>query len=235
MKKSKFIVLIVINILLIGIVVWLSITNFKNKSANDIYLDNINSIVEVKSTTEDVGECFGTGVIYNSQGYLITNAHVISYKSLGENQLFDTFEIRFPLLKEYQSATFIKVDYELDLAILKINDESIKYNPIEFSGSDYDFGDIVYAIGNTSNYGIGISQGIISVPEVNVKYDDISRLVIQADITIASGNSGGALLNEKGELIGITTFRTKDLLGNVNYGFTYSIPLKVVKEFIKEK
>lgn len=233
MKKSKFIVLIVINILLIGIVVWLSITNFKNKSANDIYSDNINSIVEVKATTEDVGESFGTGVIYDTQGYLLTNAHVISYKSLGENQLFDTFEIRFPLLKEYQSATFIKVDYELDLAILKINDESIKYNPIEFSGSDYDFGDIVYAIGNTSNYGIGISQGIISVPEVNVKYDDISRLVIQADINIASGNSGGALLNEKGELIGITTFRTKDLLGNVNYGFTYSIPLKIVKEFIK--
>lgn len=235
MKKSKFIVLIVINILLIGIVVWFSITNFKNKSANDIYSDNINSIVEVKATTEDLGESFGTGVIYDTQGYLLTNAHVISYKSLGENQLFDTFEIRFPLLKEYQSATFIKVDYELDLAILKINDESIKYNPIEFSGSDYDFGDIVYAIGNTSNYGIGISQGIISVPEVNVKYDDISRLVIQADINIASGNSGGSLLNEKGELIGITTFRTKDLLGNVNYGFTYSIPLKVVKEFIKEK
>ena len=234
MKKSKFIVLIVINILLIGIVVWFSITNFKNKSANDIYSDNINSIVEVKATTEDLGESFGTGVIYDTQGYLLTNAHVISYKSLGENQLFDTFEIRFPLLKEYQSATFVKVDYELDLAILKINDESIKYNPIEFSGSDYDFGDIVYAIGNTSNYGIGISQGIISVPEVNVKYDDISRLVIQADINIASGNSGGALLNEKGELIGITTFRTKDLLGNVNYGFTYSIPLKVVKEYIKE-
>lgn len=235
MKKSKFIVLIVINILLIGIVVWFSITNFKNKNANDIYSDNINSIVEVKATTEDVGESFGTGVIYNSHGYLITNAHVISYKSLGENILFETYEIRFPLLENYQSATFVKVDYELDLAILKINDESIKYNPIEFSGSDYDFGEIVYAIGNTSNYGIGISQGIISVPEVNVKYDDISRLVIQADINIASGNSGGALLNEKGELIGITTFRTKDLLGNVNYGFTYSIPLKLVKEFIKEK
>lgn len=235
MKKSKFIVLIVINILLIGIVVWFSITNFKNKSANDIYSDDINSIIEVKATTEDVGESFGTGVIYNSQGYLITNAHVISYKSLGENILFETYEIRFPLLEDYQLATFVKVDYELDLAILKINDESIKYNPIEFSSSDYDFGDIVYAIGNTSNYGIGISQGIISVPEVNVKYDDISRLVIQADINIASGNSGGALLNEKGELIGITTFRTKDLLGNVNYGFTYSIPLKVVKEFIKEK
>lgn len=151
MKKNKFIILIVINILLIGIVVWISITNFKNKSANDIYSDNINSIVEVKATTKNVGKSFGTGCIYDKQGYLLTNAHVISYKNLGENQLFDTFEIRFPLLEEYQSATFIKVDYELDLVILKINDKTIK-----FSISDYDFGDIVYAIGNTSNYGKGL-------------------------------------------------------------------------------
>lgn len=156
MKKNKFIILIVINILLIGIFVWLSITNFKNKSANDIYSDNINSIVEVKATTENVGKSFGTGVIYDKQGYLLTNAHVISYKNLGENQFFDTFEIRFPLLEEYQSATFMKVDYELDLVILKINDKTIKYYPIKFSISDYDFGDIVYAIGNTSNYGIGL-------------------------------------------------------------------------------
>lgn len=133
MKKNKLIILIVINILLIGIFVWISITNFKNKSANNIYSDNINSIVEVKATTENVEESFGTGVIYDKQGYLLTNAHVISYKNLGENQLFDTFEIRFPLLEEYQSATFIKVDYELDLVILKINDETIKYNPIKFS------------------------------------------------------------------------------------------------------
>ena len=65
------------------------------------------------------------------------------------------------------------------------------------SKDNYSYGDKVYAIGNTSNYGIGISEGIISVPLVNVKYDDISRLVIQADIDISSGNSGGALLNEK--------------------------------------
>lgn len=81
MKKNKLIILIVINILLIGIFVWLSTTNFKNKSANDIYSDNINSIVEVKATTENVGKSFGTGVIYDKQGYLLTNAYVISYKT----------------------------------------------------------------------------------------------------------------------------------------------------------
>lgn len=127
----------------------------------------------------------------------------------------------------------MKIDYELDLAILKLIDEDKKYQPVKMSNGSYKSGDLVYAIGNTSNYGIGISSGIISVEEVNVKYEDISRLVIQADINIASGNSGGGLFNKKGELIGITTFRTKDSLGNVNYGFTYSIPIKIVKEFLK--
>lgn len=116
-----------------------------------------------------------------------------------------------------------------------IDDESIRYDAIEFGKYNYSYGDKVYAIGNTSNYGIGISEGIISVPEVNVKYDNISRLVIQADINISFGNSGGALLNSKGQLIGITTFRTKDNYGNVNYGFTYSIPLKTIIRFIGEE
>lgn len=89
-------------------------------------------------------------------------------------------------------------------------------------------------IGNTSNYGIGISCGIISVPEVNIICNDISRKIIQADIDIARGNSGGALFDKKGKLIGITTFRTKDNQGNINYGFAYLIPIKLVIEYIME-
>lgn len=169
-------------------------------------------------------------MIYDSSGLLITNAHVISYTSLGETKTFDSYQIRFATKEYYQSATLVKYDSEIDLAILKIDDENIKYHSIEFAKDNYSYGDKVYAIGNTSNYGIGISEGIISVPLVNVKYDDISRLVIQADIDILSGNSGGTLLNDKGQLIGITTFRTKDNQGNVNYGFTYSIPLKTIEK-----
>lgn len=147
---------------------------------------------------------------------------------------FDNYEIRFATKEDYQSATLIKYDTEVDLAVLKIDDESIKYNTIEFSNKNYSYGDKVYASGNTSNYGIGISERIISVFEVNVKYYNISRLVIQADIDISSGNSGGALLNELGQLIGITTFITKDNQGNVSYGFTYSIPLKTIRKIISE-
>ena len=93
-------------------------------------------------------------------------------------------------------------------------------------------GEEVYAVGNASNYGIGIFKGIVSIPLINVVLDGVTRSVIQSDLTIAAGNSGGALLNARGELVGITTFRTKDNSGNVIYGIVYSIPINIVLEFI---
>ena len=66
-----------------------------------------------------------------------------------------------------------------------------------------------------------------------VELDGLTRNVIQCDLTIAAGNSGGALLNDNGELIGITTFRTKDMSGNVIYGIVYCIPVNTVLGYIK--
>lgn len=232
--KSKIILItgIISSILSVVLLGYLIVTNINTKDAIEIFNMNVNSIVEVKATTENVGESYGSGVIYNSDGYLLTNAHVISYTSLGNTKTFDVYEIRFATEENYQSVSLIKFDTDMDLAILKIDDDSKKYDAIEFSNTDCEYGEKVYAIGNTSNYGIGISEGIISVPKVNVKYNETSRLVIQADIDISTGNSGGALVNKKGQLIGITTFRTKDNQGNVNYGFTYSIPLETIKKII---
>lgn len=236
MKKSYItisILSIINSIVLTGIIIFLIIGNHKPIDSTDIFKNNIDSIVEVKASTSDLGESYGSGVIYSCDGYLITNAHVVSYTTFGEIKTFETYEIRFTKDEEYREAQLIKMDNGLDLAILKIKEEG-KYSPIIFSKDAYTYGDTVYAIGNTSNYGIGISCGIISVPEVNIIYNEISRKVIQSDIDIASGNSGGALLDKKGRLIGITTFRTKDLSNNVNYGFAYSIPVRIVKEYIGE-
>jgi len=221
------------SIAIIGLLVAVSINGISTeKNASDIFKENINSIVEVKASSSDVGESYGTGVIYKSKGYFVTNAHVVHYTEVGEEKMFDKYEVRFADEEEYQSATFIRMDTKNDLAILKI-DEKKTYKPVTFAKTKYTYGDKVYAMGNTSNYGIGISEGIISVPEVYVTYNDISRLVIQADINISNGNSGGALLDRRGHLIGLTTFRTKDLSGNVNYGFTYSISLSAIETFTR--
>ena len=77
-----------------------------------------------------------------------------------------------------------------------------------------------------------MAEGIVGQPLVNIVYNDITRSVIQCSINIAEGNSGGALIDENGKLVGITTFRTKDLSGNVIYGIAYCIPVNTVLEYI---
>ncbi len=90
----------------------------------------------------------------------------------------------------------------------------------------------MFAIGNGSNYGLAITHGIISTPRINIEYEKTIREVIQSDITISAGNSGGALLDGKGNLIGITSFRTKDNQGNVVYGLVYYIPINTVINYL---
>ena len=91
----------------------------------------------------------------------------------------------------------------------------------------------VYAIGNLSNYGLSITKGIVSIPHINITYNNITRNVIQCDLTISDGNSGGALVNSDGKLIGLTTFRLKDQSNNIIYGISYCIPINTVLEYIE--
>jgi S1-C subfamily serine protease len=82
------------------------------------------------------------------------------------------------------------------------------------------------------NHGVSITQGIVSLPQINIEYDGKTHNAIQCDLTINEGNSGGALLDERVKLIGITTFRIKDQLGNPIYGVAFCIPVNQVTAFL---
>lgn len=206
------------------------------KNATDIYDECIYNVVEVKAESESVGESFGTGEIISSDGKIITNAHVVTYTRLSVVNEFENYYIRFSYEDDYREVALEKYDSDLDIAVLQIIDYSeLTLKPIACGNSKVlKSGDKVYAVGNASNYGIGIFEGIISLPLITVNLDGLTRNVIQCDLTIAAGNSGGALLNDKGELLGITTFRTKDTSGNVIYGIVYCIPINIVLEYINE-
>ena len=200
-----------------------------------IYDKSLQSVVEVKAYTKDVGESFGSAVLMKSDGTLVTNSHVVTYSKLGETKAFDEISIRFANSDKYMSATLVKYDVLKDLAVLKIKDKSLKKLKAMKTGDikKVKSGDEVFAIGNLSNYGIGITKGHVSVPKINIIVDGNKKEVIQCNITIVSGSSGGALVNRNGKLIGITTFRTKDNLGNVIHGIGYVIPINKVLEYIK--
>lgn len=206
----------------------------KPPSAQKIFSQGIISIVELKCETQDVGESFGTAEIVSKDGTLITNAHVVTYTRLGILIEFEKYYIRFATEEDYREAELIKYDINSDIAVLKIKDiKGIKIKPIKTAdSSELKSGDKVYAVGNASNHGISITQGIISIPLVEIIYDEKSKLVIQCDLTITEGNSGGALLDERGRLIGITTFRIKDSNGNVVYGLAFCITINLVLDYI---
>lgn len=192
------------------------------------------SIVEVKATTENVGESFGTAEFIKSDGTLITNAHVVTYKKLGIDYAFENIYIRFSCENDYRSVSIIKYDIDNDIAILILNNTNCKFNALSVGDSSkLKFNQEIYAIGNLNNLGLSVTKGIISNPSIKVSYENISRNVIQCDLTIADGNSGGSLLDKNGRLIGITTFRLKDSKNSVIYGIAYCIPINTVLEYIE--
>ncbi len=207
-----------------------------NPSGRQLFNNSAYSVVEVKAETENVGESYGTAEFIKSDGTLVTNAHVVTYTKLGETYAFEQISIRFMTEEQFRVVKLEKYNPELDISILKLIDLKCKFTPLNIGLSKaISAGDKVYAIGNLNNTGISMTKGIVSNANLNVKYDGKTRNVIQCDLVIADGNSGGALLNERGELIGITTFRLKDTKGNVIYGISYCVPIDAVLEYINNK
>ena len=104
-------------IFIIGILFYLLVFKI---DANKVYNNSIQSIVEVKSVKEDIGESFGTGEIIKSDGTIITNAHVVTYTRLGITNEFDNYYIRFANEDDYREVSLVKYDSDLDLAVLTI-------------------------------------------------------------------------------------------------------------------
>lgn len=237
-NKKLFVILELLIISVCSIIgIYIFITNISYTHANDIFNMNMSSILELKCESADIGESYGTAEVITSEYKLITNAHVITYNSSSGTELFENCSVRSVTEDTYNAVKVVKYDIQKDLALLEFVEytNDMKYAPIEVGNSEkIHYGDTVYAMGNGQNFGISISSGIVSIPSIIIEYDSNFKNVIQSDLTITSGNSGGALLDENGVLIGITTFRVKDNSGNVVYGICYSIPINDVLLFINE-
>lgn len=201
-------------------------------STNEIYSTAMKSVVELKSTNEDDDSIYGSAVILNEKGVIGTNAHMVVYKESGKYHEFSKFEIRFSSDVDYFESNLLKYDQQKDIALLKILDISaLDLYPIIFENdSDLKTGSTIYAVGNALNQGLSITKGIISLSRVNIEYDGFLREMIQCDLTINEGNSGGALLNEFGKMIGMPSFRLKENR-EIIYGLAYCIPSNNVLEF----
>ncbi|MGB5444333.1 MAG: DegQ family serine endoprotease [Psychromonas sp.] len=166
----------------------------------------------------------GSGVIIDAEhGYIITNFHVIE----------DAEEIKVTLKSGQEfNAQLVGQDKQSDIALLQINSNKL-LTQIELANSDQlRVGDIVLAIGNPFGLGQTVTSGIISaLGRSGLNLDNLENF-IQTDAAINSGNSGGALVNLRGELIGINTALIGPSGGNIGIGF--AIPSNMINNLVQQ-
>lgn len=170
-------------------------------------------------------EGIGSGSIVSEDGYIVTNSHVVSDGEAKEiNVLFNNGETA--------PAELVWNDASLDLAIIKVDENNKNLKAIDIGDSDeIGVGDRVVAIGNPLGFQLQstVTSGIISGLNRSVSFNTGVQMdgLMQTDAAINSGNSGGALLNSRGQLIGINTAKA----GNSD-GIGFAIPINTVKPVI---
>ena len=166
----------------------------------------------------------GSGVIISNDGYIITNNHVINNAKEIEIVLND---------KRSYSAEILGVDPDSDLALLKIDEENLNF--LKFADSDnLKVGEWVLAIGNPYNLNSTVTAGIVSAKsrKINILNSGGIEAFIQTDAAINSGNSGGALVNTNGDLIGINTAIQSKTGAFSGYGF--AIPSNMTNKIVND-
>lgn len=188
------------------------------------------SVVEITTETvvngmrmgQFVSEGAGSGVIITTDGYIVTNNHVID----GANKI----TIRLSDGESYE-ATLIGKDSQTDLAVVKINATELTPAVLGTSGT-LQIGELAVAIGNPlGELGGTVTDGIISALDREITIDGESMTLLQTNAAINPGNSGGGLFNSVGELIGIVNAKSS---GTDVEGLGFAIPIDTAKTVIAE-
>lgn len=211
----------------------ISTTNYSNTAiavANKVLPSIVGITVEYKVNSMFGGSSTasgaGSGIIVSSDGYILTNNHVVnSSSSSSYYQITEATNVKVKLYNddtEYD-ATVVGSDSQTDLAVIKINKDGL--TAAELGDSDsVQVGEFAMAIGNPLGLQSSISCGIISAKNREVQDSDTRTTykLIQTDAAINSGNSGGALVNADGKVIGINTLK---LSGTGVEGIGFAIPI----------
>lgn len=175
---------------------------------------------QVREEELDMG--IGSGVIISEDGYIVTNNHVIAKSDKIIVTLND---------KRKFEATLVGTDPNTDIALLKIDSDGLQ--AIEYGNSDeVMLGEWVLAVGNPYNLTSTVTAGIISAKARALGNQMNLESFLQTDAAVNPGNSGGALVNAKGELIGINT-AIQSPTGSYS-GYSFAVPVNVVKKVVSD-
>lgn len=169
--------------------------------SNDFFSTIDKSIVRLKSSGG-----FGTGFFIDEEGHLITNAHVVGSETIIQGHLGIS-----PILLEFEVVAHGE-SLGLDLALLRLISD-LEWTPLPITENNPKLASTIYVVGNPNNLGISVSKGTLS---------RLTEKEYQLDVTVNPGNSGGPVLNETGEVVGVVSYLIKEVQG---LGFAVSIEM----------
>ena len=192
---------------------------------------SVNSIFYRNKSTATAA---GSGIIISEDGYILTNNHIVNSSSTSYYyELGKANKVTVTLYNDSTKydATIVGTDSQTDLAVIKIEKNGLK--AAELGDSDaVQVGEFAMAIGNPLGLTDSVTAGIVSAVNREVSdQDGNSYVAIQTDASINSGNSGGALVNSKGQVIGVNTLK---LSGTGVEGVGFAIPINSTKEIYEQ-
>ena len=215
-------------------------TNLEKTDYTQVVEKTYNTVVEItcKSVVQTPSYFFfsggtqettsaGSGVIISSDGYIVTNAHVIEGIS-------DESSIQIKLYNgETVGAKIIGYDTRTDLAVLKIDANNLPYASFADS-ANLTLGQDVIAIGNPLGLGKSVSNGIISALEKEIYVNKVYMTVIQTNAAVNAGNSGGGLFDTSGNLVGVVNAKKMSSYTESVEGMGYAIPSNTVLRIVND-
>ncbi len=210
-----------------------------------IYDELADGVVMVLSTFEASPDSFwqsqssqglGTGFVTSTDGYVLTNAHVVSQNGVSADKV--TVVFRSEGTEQKVAGSLVGVDNDSDVALIKVDPEGLDLTALPLGDSDtVTVGEPVIAIGNPLGYGFSVTSGIVSATGRSLRSPSGAVIPdgIQTDAAINQGNSGGPLINAQGKVIGINEQIATQGGGNEGLGFAVPINTAIrVMEQLKQ-
>lgn len=197
-------------------------------SVRDVYTRDGPGVVTVDVGSTSRGPGGGSGFVIDEGGYIVTNQHIVDDA--------EAVSVRFSSGAR-EEAEVVGEDPSTDTAVLRVNAPEEALKPLTLGDSDtVGVGDPVIAIGNPLNVGISVTTGIVSgtgrpIPAPN-RYT--INGAVQTDAALSSGNSGGPLLDARGEVIGVNSQTAGSGLGAVAQGVNFAVPINTVKSAVEQ-
>jgi len=205
-------------------------------SSNNTDIENyFYSVFELNCTEEGRVDSIGTA-FKGDGGYVYTNAHVVTYSQGQGREIYETITAFVYNTDKTISLNVIGYDYEKDIAVLKPEQTSDIYNSLaklDFADSDkLEIGQSVFTVNNLNGYGLAFNKGYVSAKPKKIERNGSENYYLQTSIEISKGSSGAPVLNEKGIVTGMMTFKLRDTNSEYVDGASFMIPSNIIKEYV---